>query len=143
VGFAWDPFHNGKTALRGSFGVFDILPMGYQYIAAATKQFPFVASGAVNHPAQGTFYKGLEIQPPTGDGGTLRRSALRYPWPHRSYVMQWNLNIQRELVGNLTAMPLPVEDLRWRRKCPHGRRRLTTAGVLTSTTTQAERFSSR
>ena len=104
VGFAWDPFHNGKTAVRGSFGIFDILPLAYQYIAAATKQFPFVASGAVNHPGQGTFFTGVQIQPPTGDGGTKKGGSYVEQYPHRSYVMQWNLNVQRELIGNLTAM---------------------------------------
>ena len=104
VGFAWDPFHNGKTAVRGSFGVFDILPMGYQFIAAATKQFPFVASGAVNNLAPGTFYTGVQIQPPTGDGGSNKGGSYVEQYPHRSYVMQWNLNVQRQLIGNLTAM---------------------------------------
>src|SRR6266849_4979276 len=26
IGFSWDPFKNGKTAVRGGFGVFDVLP---------------------------------------------------------------------------------------------------------------------
>jgi outer membrane receptor protein involved in Fe transport len=101
IGFAWDPFHNGKTAVRGSFGMFDILPMAYQYIASATKQFPFVTSGALNNLPPGSFYTGVDVNnlPPKAFGSNNTEQ-----YPHRSYIMQWNLNVQRELVGNLTVM---------------------------------------
>jgi hypothetical protein len=101
LGFAWDPFHNGKTAVRGSFGMFDILPMAYQYIASATKQFPFVTSGALNNLPPGSFYTGVDVNnlPPKAFGSNNTEQ-----YPHRSYIMQWNLNVQRELVGNLTVM---------------------------------------
>src|SRR5467141_3995205 len=100
IGFAWDPFHNGKTDVRESFGVFDILPMAYQYIASATKQFPFVKSGSVNSLPQGSFPAGAYslITPKTAGSNNTEQ------YPHRSYVMQWNLNLQRELASKLTLM---------------------------------------
>jgi hypothetical protein len=104
LGFAWDPFHNGKTAVRGSFGMFDILPLAYQYIAAATKQFPFVSSGTINTPGVGTLGNLVTLPPPAGNGGTKKGGSFTEQYPRRSYVMQWNLNVQRELIGNVTAM---------------------------------------
>jgi hypothetical protein len=86
--------------------MFDILPLAYQYIAAATKQFPFVASVALNNPGQGTFYAGIPPLTPSTDPTTNNKKGGSYTeqYPHRSYVMQWNLNVQRQLIGNLTAM---------------------------------------
>ena len=45
VGFAWDPFHNGKISVRAGFGLFDILPLAYEYSNFANNSAPFAPAG--------------------------------------------------------------------------------------------------
>jgi outer membrane receptor protein involved in Fe transport len=118
VGFSWDPFRNGKTAVRGGFGVFDILPLVYQFSGMETQAFPFFRNGTAVKLPVGSFFKGAAaLLGPSSRGGSYIEHH-----PHRSYIMQWNLNVQRELVPNLTAVvgyvgsrglhePFKVDDL--------------------------------
>ena len=100
VGFAWDPFHTGMTAVRGGFGVFDVLPLPYEFVILANSATPFGALGTVRNLPAGSFY--------TGASPLLTASSLRAVYvehkPKRNYVLQWNLNVQHEFTPSLTAM---------------------------------------
>jgi hypothetical protein len=107
VGFAWDPFGNAQTAVRGGFGMFDvlILPANLRHTIDGTVPFYQSVNGS-NLPA-GSFgpyssptsaYRALAVDP------TTQRAAYIDQHPKRNYVMQWNLNIQRSISANTTGM---------------------------------------
>jgi hypothetical protein len=105
IGFAWDPFGNGKTSVRGGFAIFDVLPLPYLLGQFATNTAPFPENGsAVNLPAGSFPTEAFNILATAAQNNTGLRVAYIQPNPKRDYLMQWNVNIQHELAPNLTAM---------------------------------------
>jgi Carboxypeptidase regulatory-like domain/TonB dependent receptor len=115
IGFSWDPFKNGKTAVRGSFGMFDVLPLPYEFglNAAATAPYQIIgldrpggsaATGkCVADPCKGATLGG-GIDNNVGFSPNAVRNRFVEQNPKRAYVMNWNFNIQREIAPNLTSI---------------------------------------
>jgi len=105
IGFAWDPFNNGKMAVRGGAGLFDVLPLPYQFTLLATQSAPFFqyTSLQVGDPTLAVPLTFPLVDPLDISANKLRSTYIE-PHPKRNYVTQWNLNVQYQLTQNLSAM---------------------------------------
>jgi Carboxypeptidase regulatory-like domain/TonB-dependent Receptor Plug Domain/TonB dependent receptor len=104
IGFAWDPLRNSKMAVRGGAGLFDVLPLPYQFILLETQAFPFFQYTSLKVNGSNPVPLTFPLVPAADITGNKTRSTYIESAPHRNYVMQWNLNVQYQLSSNLAAM---------------------------------------
>src|SRR5260370_1262450 len=93
-------FPSLTTFLSNATGIFDVLPLPYLYELLVPLSAPFFDLRTISGPPQGSFPDLLfgQIAVPT----TRRQSFIEHN-PKRPYVLQWNLNVQREVVKNITG----------------------------------------
>jgi hypothetical protein len=103
IGFSWDPLKTGRLAVRGGVGLFDVLPLPYQFILLETQSVPFFDYLSLSANADGSSLK-VGALPQMDAGGARLRTTFIDPHPKRNYVMPWNLNLQYSLTPNLAAM---------------------------------------
>lgn len=99
VGFVWDPFHDSKSSVRGGFGIFDSMPEVYQFPRGLAGLYPYQIGQSTSAPPAGSFYNKIA----STLTNTSNIALYLQQNPKRTYVMQWNLSVQREIAQSLTA----------------------------------------
>ena len=109
VGFAWDPFHNGKTSVRGGFGIFHDRVFGNLF-GNVRGNPPFTGTFSSNPnlqtPENLLFPANVPVSPVVQDGSITFapiQPVLIDPNLRMPYTEGWNFGVQREVAKNLTV----------------------------------------
>ncbi len=96
LGFAWDPFKDGKTSVRGAYAILVDQPMTSVVIGTSANPplaVPLTFTGPIRLDNAILLARAAGLAPQTVDHDF-----------NNAYMQSWNLNVQRELTSNLAVM---------------------------------------
>ena len=99
IGLAWDPTGSGKTAIHAAFGMFDVLPLPYEFALNTAATAPFQIIGADSAATLGTGVPDPNI---SFNPQKIRNRYIQQN-PKRAAVYDWSANIQQDMSHGLTA----------------------------------------
>jgi hypothetical protein len=109
-GFAYRPFKDDKTVVRGGYGVFFDSAEGRE-IDGASDIYPYVSRLSTNQTlGQANPLSTDQMFPPVSFSGPVNPAMTNSflavsmsPAPRNPYVQQWSFGVQRALTGNTTV----------------------------------------
>lgn len=98
IGIAWDPFGDGKTAVRAGYGIFYDSTLVGTFEQNVFNDPPFTTTASIvsapfTNPSGGNL--NISANPPAF-GGAGSAAFIGLPW-HTPYTQQWSLDIQHQL----------------------------------------------
>jgi hypothetical protein len=107
LGFAWQPYRNGKTVLRGGWGRFIESPLGFSLVSGWAVHSSYVGTYNQDYDTDGVTPLVSFSNPFNNAAGSSAGTAgFYYAFPihyHDPNVQQWNLTLEQDLGHSIGA----------------------------------------